>query len=186
MPIPLGVLAVAGAGAAGGGATFELIQTTVLTSGFNTISFTNLPQTYKHLQIRVVTKINTSGNQSFNLQLNADTGSNYRTHYLIGTGSTVFSSDAGQSTSMSIATAPGNDASNQFGAAILDILDYNNTNKNKVVRCHSGQFGDSAFRQNRLASGLWLNTAAVTGVTILTGSPDMLTGTRVSVYGIGG
>ena len=30
MPIPLGVLAVAGAGAAGGGSSFDLLATTVL------------------------------------------------------------------------------------------------------------------------------------------------------------
>ena len=99
MPIPLGILAVAGAGAAGGGGAFDLLETTVLGSDTASVTFSNLNtySAYKHLQIRLVARsTNASASRSVRIQFNGDTASNYAYHYLLGDGSSV-SSDASTS-----------------------------------------------------------------------------------------
>ena len=70
MPIPLGVLAVAGAGAAPSGpGAYELIETTLLSSAQKQITFSNLntySTTYEHLQIRASIRSNrTASNDDF-------------------------------------------------------------------------------------------------------------------------
>ena len=183
MPFGIGFFATAGAG--GGGAAFELISTQVLTGSASSVTFSSIPATYKHLQIRAVTKVGDAGSSGVDVRLNSDSGTNYRTHYLIGTGSTVFSSDAGAGTSMGLATTAGNNTTSAFGAWVLDALDYANTAKNTTLRTLSG-FTESGYQQIRLASGLWVNTSAVTSVTLLPVSSTFLTGCRFSLYGVRG
>ena len=71
MPIPLGILAVAGAGA-GGGNSFDLLETTVLSSAASTVSFTGLSgyTQYKHLQFRYVARTGTTTSTTSNIYFN--------------------------------------------------------------------------------------------------------------------
>ena len=76
-------------------------------------------------------------------------------------------------------------STNHFGAVIMDILDYGNTNKNKTVRALSG--AASAANQIMLSSDLWANTAAITSLTVTcSGGGYYTTGSRFSLYGIRG
>ena len=52
MPIPIGVLAQAGAGSAALTNDYFLIQTVEANTNTSSVTFSNIPQTYKHLQIR--------------------------------------------------------------------------------------------------------------------------------------
>jgi hypothetical protein len=189
MPIPLGVLAVAGAGAAGGGGSYDLLETTVLGTAATSVSFTGLGSysAYKHLQIRAVIRGNSGGNSSagFHIRLNSDTGNNYAWHRLLGNGSGVFSDGfASQSDSQMFYGAASGVTANIFGAGIIDILDFNNTSKNTTIRALGGVYTGSDNNVT-LNSGLWNNTAAVTTINLR--FPD-LTGiaanSRFSLYGI--
>lgn len=170
-----GILASSG-GAAG---AYELIQTALVSVNGVGPTFTNIPQTYKHLQIRFTSASSTSSVSDALLRLNGDTGSNYVWHELQGNGSSVSSFANTSQTIMRVATQPANTQTNIFAAGIIDILDYANTNKNTTIRTLAGN--TSIDRRIHLYSGLWLNTAAVTSITIL-GDPQI--NSRFSLYGV--
>lgn len=187
MPFGLGFFAVAGAGAAGGASSFDLLET-VTPSGTDLISFTGLGSysAYKHLQLRMTLR-NTSGTTAFDgiqIQMNSDTGSNYTVHELRGFGGLVGTSatinDSG--ISLSYCYAGGSSGSNIFGALVADILDFNVTTKNKTVRSLSGVLTSSPVLA--LESGVWRNTAAITSLQVSGRGRNFASGTRISLYGI--
>jgi hypothetical protein len=120
------------------------------------------------------------------IRLNGDSGSNYSRHWLRGDGSNVTSSSTLNATQASVLylASGGNAGANIFGAGIIDILDYTNTNKNTTIRSLTGAVGapnSSIF----LFSTLWNNTAAVTSITVKPfGSDSFVSGSRFSIYGI--
>jgi hypothetical protein len=186
--MPLGVLS--SAVAAGGGAAFELIETKLVSSGTPTeITFTSIPATYKHLQLRIVSRWNAGGSSNIvQLRLNTDTGSNYYYHGLTGDGSNVSSSQSNSATFIQTGQAPPSGVlTNTYGGQIIDILDYADANKQKVVRSLFGQANDYSSHAG-LRSGLWNSTSAVTSLSIFgnQGGSYFVTGSRLSLYGIKG
>jgi hypothetical protein len=64
---------------------YELISTTILGSAQSSVVFdvSSYTSTYKHLQIRVVTRTDRGANEDIlGIRFNGDTGSNYITHLL--------------------------------------------------------------------------------------------------------
>ena len=183
MPIPLGVLAVAGAGAAGG-SDYVLLESQILTSNTATITFSSIPQTYKHLQIRGVSRQASGANTQLNLRFNGDTGTNYVSHFLFGSGSAVSSSAQTSRSSIIFGQSTGSgETANIFSPVVMDILDYSNSSKNTTTRLFSS-FNNS-LNWILMRSGLWMNTAAVTSISFTADSAtDMVAGSRFSLYGI--
>jgi hypothetical protein len=77
-------------------------------------------------------------------------------------------------------------ASNVFGAVIIDILDYKDTNKYKTVRGNSGFDTNNASTGAvvRLNSGLWLNTSAITSIKGIMNSGNIAQHSQFALYGI--
>jgi len=175
----------ASAGAYGWGAasaaqtSFESIQTIDVTSAVTSVTFTSIPSTYTHLQIRMTTKDNT-GLASQSIRINSDSGSNYAWHRLIGEGSAA-SATGGASDNKAITGI--SDA--QFGSGIMDFLDYKNTNKYKTIRSFNG-FDNNGTGWVGLWSGLWMNTNAITDIQIMTGllSQSWTQYSKFALYGI--
>lgn len=162
------------------GAYDSIATVTVGGGGSSSISFTSIPATYTHLQIRGISKM--SSGASLYMQLNSDTGSNYARHYLNGNGSTVGAGANSSFTNMFAGTTA--NATSTFGANVIDILDYTNTNKYTTSRSLSGADSNgSGFVQ--FFSGLWMNTAAVTTITI-TGDSNFDQYSQFALYGIKG
>ena len=155
-------------------ATWLIQRTTVGSGGSSSITFSSIPSTYTHLQIRGIGRTNRSANGDYALvKLNNDSStSNYTTHYLQGNGSTVAAGGYVQSFAGYLWSRWGaaSDASNIFGAGILDILDYANTNKYKTGRDTGGLETNTANSQINLESSIWLSTSAVTSITITPGA----------------
>lgn len=163
--------------------SYESIATvTVGSGGASTITFSSIPATYTHLQIRFATT-NDSTQATF-FRLNGDTGSNYAYHYLYANGSTVAASGGGGNTGMYI----GNHGTTIPEAGVIDILDYTNTNKYKTTRTLSGNDTNNTNNTSLgLWSGLWQNTAAVNSVTLYCGgSSNFANYSIVALYGIKG
>jgi hypothetical protein len=177
-------------------AGFASIATVSLSSGNqSSISFTSIPSTYKHLQIRAIYKWNYDSNPTSNdqssvgIRFNSDSGSNYTLHYLTTNGSSV-SSGASVPTSKGytgISVAPNGYSSfaNMYGAAVVDILDYTNTNKYTTIRTLAGSDRNGTGFIN-LTSSLWLNTAAITNIEILPDYPSWKQYSHFALYGIKG
>jgi hypothetical protein len=187
MPIPLGVLAVAGAGAAGGGGSFDLLETTLLGSDTASVTFSGLGSysAYKHLQIRATTRLSPNSTLvGSRLRMNADSGNNYSEHILYGQAGSVTSGATTSQTSITAFTTANSAPANSFAGQVIDILDFSNTNKNTTIRHLYGALVAGGVDTIALQSGAWLNTAAVTSISFTAASGNYLTGSRFSLYGI--
>jgi hypothetical protein len=154
----------------GGGVanSYESIQTvTVGSGGQATISFTSIPATFKHLQIRWLARDNFASDASdLNMRFNSDSGANYVWHQLVGDGSTAAAYASTSQTSMRAGFVTGSTAgSNIFAVTVLDLLDYANTSKNKTVR-NLGGFDKNGSGSVGLQSGLWMSTSAITRIDL--------------------
>ena len=158
-----------------------IASTLVGAGGVSSITFSNIPQGYKHLQVRYITLTNTLAGPT-TLQFNGDTtGANYRYHVLFGNGTSAL---AGTGTTAYAPIFQGN--TTYPSAGILDILDYNNTNKYKTTRNLDGYDTNNTISGSLgLSSGLWMNTAAITSITFV-GNTSFSQYTRFSLYGIKG
>lgn len=148
---------------------FESIATTVITADTASVTFSSIPQTYKHLQLRMFAKTDrTDADDVTLMQFNGDTAANYSWHWLRGNGTAPAGSAAGASQSyiyLNYACSGNSSASNVFGACVLDILDYANTNKYKTTRSlHGYDLNGSGWIY--LASGNWRSTSAITSIVL--------------------
>jgi hypothetical protein len=200
MPIPLGVLAVAGAGAGpvAAGNAYEWLETQVLGTAVAFVEFTNVntnyASTYQHLQVRMTTKstlASGSERQATFMRFNSDTGNNYSRH--------VFFSSDGAGTVGSAANAsisylelPNTPTSlsntNGFSGSVIDILDPFETTKNKTIRSIGGYMTSaSAFYHKIMITGsTWYNTSAITTIRIYLDANSFSIGSRFSLYGMKG
>jgi hypothetical protein len=170
--------------------SYESIQTVTLGSTQSSVSFSSIPSTFKHLQIRAIAKSNrTSSDQAtFRYRFNSDSGSNYSYHRLYGANSTLVS-DGGNSQSYGYLYfgITSNDTSNTFGASVWDILDYANTNKNKTVRYFGGLAINGAGSGVGIGSSAWLSTSAISSIDISIDSGfNFLQYSSFALYGIKG
>jgi hypothetical protein len=176
--------------------SYESIQTVTVTgSSTASITFSSIPQTYKHLQIRGILRGVGAGfgSGTFGVvgRLNNDSGSNYSNHVLFGNGSSASAGAATSQTSEAIVNFPGtSETANSFGAFVLDILDYSNTSKFKTSRTLGGYDGNNTNGIVTFRSDLWQNTAAVTQIDLTAGisGPNQFWAANSSfaLYGIKG
>jgi hypothetical protein len=165
----IGIIASSGAG--GVPNSYESIATvTVGSGGSSSISFTSIPSTYQHLQLRGILKTTTSGSalSPMTLTVNSDTTfTNYRNHQLYGDGSTAQSYDTVASSWQGAGVGGVIDVSptSTFSAFVIDILDYASTSKNKTFRSLYGADANGSG-QVGIWSGLYINSS--TAITSLT------------------
>jgi hypothetical protein len=168
-----------------------LIQRTTLTSNTATITFSSIPSIYKSLQLRYIARSTTTGStvgDNIFINLNSDTGANYTYHQLLGNGSTVSATGATAQTKLNFQNAlPRNTVTASiFGVGVLDLLDYASTTKNKTARIFYGTDVNGTEGKIYLASGLWINTTAVTSITLAPQSNSFLSGSTFALYGMVG
>ena len=171
------------------GAMFPLGMVQVGSGGTSTVTFSSIPSTYKHLQIRSILRNTASSASSLDLfmRFNGDnSGSNYRAYKQIGgDGSSAFAAASGTTNEIRNAYFLNNgNTANVYSAWVCDILDYANTNKNKVTRALNGQDlnGSGSIR---FFSGLWMNTSAINSITLtVEGSNNFAQHTQFALYGI--
>ncbi len=159
--------------------SFFSIATTAGTGSSGTISFTSIPSTYSHLQIRMVSR-GTTDNVAY-YRFNSDTGANYADHNLYGNGTSVSAFNDVSNNKMGHIRQ--SDDASYIGTSIIDILDYTNTNKYKVARLLSGN-SLGAAGIILAGSGLWMNTAAITSITIFSSGGNFSTNSKFALYGV--
>ena len=159
--------------------SYDSIATvTVGAGGASTITFNSIPQTYTHLQLRAIIK--TTGGSGANMTFNNNTGTNYVRHRIVGNTSGV---QVAVGTSLTSIPINANAGFADFGPLVLDILDYTNTNKNKVTRWLTGLENNTTASGIAFESGLWLNTNAITTITFTQSTEQY---SHFALYGIKG
>jgi hypothetical protein len=163
---------------------FESIATTVVgAGGAASVTFSSIPTTFSHLQIRVYGKV--TGNDGYdsttglNLRFNGDSTNNYYMHYMYGLN---YASPGGGYSGVQSACGVGT-----FSPNIIDILDYRNTNKTKVVKCLSGDNKNGVgYYRVQLSSGLWNSTSAITSIVVFPNEFNFRQYSHIALYGIKG
>ena len=171
--------------------SYESIAT-INAGGQTQVAFTSIPQTYSHLQLRMMVRstINTGGYTQATVVLringSAIRGGIYAFHEFNGNGSTAASYGTTSSQeAYGVAVPTANIASNVFGVSTIDFLDYANTNKYKTWRGITGWDDNSSLGFARLFSGVMLETNAISSMYFSTDyNFAWASGTVFALYGI--
>lgn len=149
---------------------YESIATTLVGSGgTSSVTFSSIPNTYKHLQIRMLSRSNRSdANEQIGIQFNSDTGNNYGSHgiWTDGGGTVAVAQLNYPAGAITLPwTSGNNNTSSVFGGSVIDILDYTNTSKYQTVRGLSG-YDNNGSGLIAIGSGLWANTSAISSIVV--------------------
>lgn len=175
-PLSLGIFASANTTV---NTSFESIATVSLSSSAASITFSSIPSTYTHLQVRLIS----FANYRTGIFPNNDTGTSYAVHFIYGNGSSagaVGNANRNEGTFGPVPSSGTNPSS-----SVLDILDYANTNKYKTIRHLSG-FDANGSGELWFGSVLWMNTSAITSLVIkpVEGGGNFAQYSHFALYGI--
>lgn len=162
-------------------AIMEAIATTYLEADAASVTFSSVPATYEHLQIRGT--LRGASNGTLAIQLNSDTGSNYSRHQMYGAGSSLGTNVNAGIAFMNIAYVSWTDESTTaYSTHTIDLLDYANTNKNTSV-C---SFWGFTYDQVSFNSQLWDDTSAVSTIKLYEAGAgaNFVRGSEFTLYGI--
>jgi len=168
--------------------SYESIQTITLGSNQSTVDFTSIAGTYKHLQLRLITRNNRNSQlDGLYMRFNSDSGTNYSDHFLRGDGAGVDANADVSASYMLLGTvAASNAGANVFAGSVIDILDYADTNKYKTVRALLG-YDNNGNGYIGLFSGNWRSTTSITSITLgSTNGSGILANSTFALYGIKG
>lgn len=172
---------------------FDSIQTFAVTSGgAATITFSSIPATYKHLQIRCLMRGTSSAN-SFDvlMRFNGDTTSKYTGTQLYGDGSgtALHSGLAGgvaATNAYPFYTMADTGQANTWGPGILDIIDYTNTSKYKVWKSLEGYEASGTDGLILLRQGSYIVTTAISSISLTADTGSFKENSHFALYGIKG
>lgn len=156
-------------------ATYDKIATYTVPSATSSYTFSSIPGTYTDLVL--IIGGTGSGDASIQIRFNGDTGSNYSTTFLYGTGSSAVSGRASNQTyiqGMARINTTG-------GSGVINVQNYSNTTTNKTVVGKGGGAASLVI----MSVGLWRSTSAITSMTLFPeGSNTFSTGAVLTLYGI--
>ena len=169
--------------------SYASIATTTLTTATASVTFSSIPATYTHLQLRGIGRSAQSGagnNNGIYARFNSDSGANYAFHFLSGNGTAASAAGVATQTELFVnaANPRGGDTASAYSAQVIDILDYANTNKYKTVRALTGDDLNGSGIV-RLFSGLWMSATAISSIT-LTMEGNFETYSQFALYGVKG
>ncbi len=118
------------------------------------------------------------------MRVNNDSTASYAAHQLTGNGTSATAAGAGSVSGPVTVPIRVPDTANIFGSAIMDVLDYSNSSKNKTFRTLSGADLNGSG-QIILASTLWINTSAINTLTFTTSDGfNFAEYSQISLYGV--
>lgn len=184
MLIPIGILDSAG-GIAG---AYELISTAITSGGQTTITFSVIPQTYKHLELRVSARgANSGATDAGNsaIRINSTTANLAYQHYLYG--NNTANATYGQASSSMVFTPASGAGAGIYSGHTMTINDYTSTTKTKTIRSVGGFMDTNSSGFVSLNGFIYNATTAVTSITFInTTAFGYAADSRFSLYGIKG
>jgi hypothetical protein len=161
------------------GSTYTPIATTTLGSTASSYTFSSIPSTYTDL-VLVTTAKTSSGSNDAIVRFNGDTGTNYSSTFLSGSGSAA-SSARTSNTTYAFLDSYGWVTSTDFNVCITQIMNYSNTTTYKTIMARSN---NAAAGVDAIVS-LYRSTSAISSITLfLASSLSFATGSTFTLYGI--
>jgi hypothetical protein len=173
--------------------SYESIATVSVGSGGQaTVDFTSIPSTYKHLQIRALCRSATAfTNDGILMRVGTggtlDTTSTLWGHFLKGDGASATAGSRSSTNIEMIQSSGATSTAGVFGVAVIDLLDYQNTNKNKTFRSLTGVDQNGSTGEIRLMSGSYgANTNAIDTIRFYSPFANISQYSQFALYGIKG
>jgi hypothetical protein len=160
------------------GATYTPIATSTLSSAASTVTFSSISGAYTDLVVIVSGKWTGSGDSSFGMRFNSDSGSNYSITRLLGNSGGAVTNRSSNIT----ATSGGQLDATNFCTNIAHIMNYSNTTTNKSVIWR----GNISASQTEAAISLWRSTSAITSIDLgyFDAAGNWASGSTFTLYGI--
>jgi hypothetical protein len=160
------------------GSTYTPIATTTLGSAASSVTFSSIAGTYTDIIAILNTSI-TTGTADVRIQVNGDTGSNYSTTVVTGSGSTAGSFRYSNQTYGRLNYDGYADTT--FGQnAIVNLMNYANSTTFKTILAR----GNNAANGTSAVVNLWRSTSAINSITFSASASTFVTGSRFTLYGI--
>ena len=161
--------------------SYASIQTvTVGSGGASSITFSSIPSTYTHLQLRVTNLTSGTFSADIKMQFNSDTGNNYSRHLISANGSSIA---AVANTSNAFIDGVYNGDATYPYISIIDIFDYSNSNKYKTTKTLNGGDRNGSGYVN-FNSGLWMNTSVISSIIFTPNSGNINQYSSFALYGV--
>lgn len=145
--------------------------------------FTNIPQNYKHLQLRFTCRVASGSafDEAYLIFNNAT--SEMMAHQMYGDGANSFLAGNAYTTVMFTTRVIGTGSTaSVFSAGVIDILDYSDTSKGTTARTISG-WDANGSGQIYIGSGAWSNLSPVTSIVFRSNS-NFAQYSHAALYGI--
>jgi len=179
------VLGSFSSGVAASTSSYESIASYTGNGTTGSFTFSSIPATYSHLQLRFAIVPSTAAG-AFYVRLNGDTAANYSRHGLLGNGTAASAAGAASTSNMPLSImSAGGAVATYPSVGIVDLIDYASTTKYKTIRAISGYDNNSTGGAIELDSGSWRSTSAVTSLTFYY-DYNVATGSTIALYGIKG
>jgi hypothetical protein len=164
-------------------ATYNLINSNVLSSSAASVTFSSIPATYTDLVLKISARAD-DDTVNFRMTFNGDTATNYSDIYLYGSGSTT-STGIGSTTSFinPMGINASSHTANTFGNAEVYIANYL-ASEYKSVGSYGAEENAASTAYIMIYSGLWRNTAAITSMSITPNSGNFVSTSSFYLYGI--
>ena len=155
--------------------TYTPLATVTLGSAAASVTFSSIPATYRDL-ILVITAQRTGTPVNVGMRFNGDSGSNYTSVYMTGTGSSPATGIV-SSTNFQLDLYP-YPPSSGFNNYIVQMMDYSATDKHKPILVRVNDAGNAT----EASAGRWASTAAVNSLALTLSNFN--TGSTFSLYGV--
>lgn len=174
----------AAGGGGGGSGAFVLISEVVTSGSQASVTFSSIPQTFRHLKLLI------NGRSSYNdndvgiqMTFSGDSGTNYDWAQTFN-GSGV--NNANQTSYRGQQIVAANAPANYFDGGETTISNYASTTQYKTMYGSCADYGSGSPNVRVLNySGRWRNISAVTSITLTLSGGNWVDGSIIGLYGIG-
>ena len=170
--------------------TYVLIASNTLGSNTNTVTFSNIPNTYTDLVLRLSLRSTISDyiQSQANLEFNNTTGSatTYSLTFAFGNGSTAASSRYTSDYTLVVGAVGASGTSNTFSNYEVYIPSYTASQNKPVSSFGVIENNETTAGRTRIeaAAQLWRDTSAISTIKVTGGSFNFVTGSSFWLYGI--
>ena len=169
---------------------YDSLAAVTLSSTASTVTFSDIPSGYKHLEIRGIARGTRNGEYDrVDYRFNGDTGSNYSRHLILsdwGVNTPSSYTYTNQNILAAAYIAGATSVSNTFGGFVLSIMDYASTTKYKTARTIGGATNNGSGSYVSVTSGVYRSLDPINSITIgpIEEGSSLAAYSSIALYGV--